>query len=219
MTRNGVRPAILALGAALTLGLVGRVAVHAGAELPHGASLAAVGRAVVSLGAPWLVVAWAVGALAGSRAAGALAGGASLGLGTLAWYSLTVAAVGPAAMPYAWSVAPAWVLVAVAAGALLGGAGAAWHTGGRVARAIAVALPTGALAGEALLLAGEWTGRAARAALTVELALAGVLLLAGVRRRAWWPLAFTLAALGALGFAAGEGAVRDTLRSAGWLGP
>jgi hypothetical protein len=219
MTRHALRPLALALAAALALGLLGRVALHPIAELPHGGSAAAVGRAVLSLGAPWLVVAWAVGALAGSRRAGAAAGGVALGLGTLGWYALSVATTDMAALSYARTVAPLWVLVAVAAGALLGLAGAAWHTGGRVARSVAVALPAGALAGEALLLSGEWTDRASRAALSVELALAGALLLAGVRRRARWPLALGVAAVAALASALGESAVRDALRTAGWMGP
>jgi hypothetical protein len=219
MTRHALRPALLALGAAVALGLVGRLAVHAGSDLPHGGSPAAVGRAVLALGAPWLVVAWGVGALAGSRLAGAVAGGGALGLGTLGWYGLSVAATDWNALPYARAVAPIWVLVAVAAGALLGLAGAAWHAGGHVARAIAVALPAGALAGEALLLSGEWTERASRAALNVELALAGALLLFGVRRRAWWPLAVSVAAVAAVVFALGEDAVRQALHGAGWMGP
>jgi hypothetical protein len=219
MTRHALRPVLLALGAAVALGLVGRVALHPIAGLPHGGALSAVGHAVVALGAPWLVVAWAVGAFAGSRPAGAAAGGAALGLGTLAWYALSAASTDWSALTYVRTVAPLWVLVAVAAGALLGLAGAAWTAGGRVVRAIAVALPAGALAGEALLLSGEWVGRGARAALNVELVLAGVLLLAGVRRRAWWPLALSLAVVAAVGFALGESTVRDALRGAGWMGP
>jgi uncharacterized protein DUF6518 len=214
MTRHGLRPVLLALGAAVALGLLGRVLVH-----PMGGPPAAFGRAVLSLGAPWLVVAWAVGALSGTRRACAVAGGAALGLGTLGWYALSIAATDWGALPYARSVAPVWVLVAVAAGALLGLAGGSWHAGGRVARALAVALPAGALAGEALLLSGVWTERAARAALNVELALAGALLLAGVRRRAWWPLALAVTAFAAVAFAVGEGEVRQTLRATGWMGP
>jgi hypothetical protein len=72
---------LLALGAALGLGVAGRVAVHAGARLPHGGDeLAALGRAAVALGGPWLAVAWAVGTLAGSPRRAALSGGAGLAL-------------------------------------------------------------------------------------------------------------------------------------------
>src|SRR3954452_2781795 len=77
MARYGLRPAVLALGAAVALGLAGRVAVH-GSD----GALAAAGHAALALGAPWLVVAWLVGAGVGSRAAGALAGAFCLGVGT-----------------------------------------------------------------------------------------------------------------------------------------
>ena len=163
------RLALLALGAALGLGLAGRVAVHAGGHLPHGDALAALGRAAVALGGPWLAVAWSIGALAGSRARGALGGGAALALGTAAWYLLTVAAGGRAAVAYAVPVAAAWAGVALGAGALFGLAGAAWRDGGPRVRAAAIAALAGALAGEALLLAGQWSGRAAAVVLAAEL--------------------------------------------------
>src|SRR4051794_36652989 len=80
---------VLAVAAALGLGVAGRIAVHAGAGLPHGAELAALGRAAVALGAPWLAVAWAVGTLAGSTGRAALSGGAGLALGTVGWDGLS----------------------------------------------------------------------------------------------------------------------------------
>ena len=212
------RLALLALGAALALGLAGRVAVHAGGHLPHGDALAALGRAAVALGGPWLAAAWSIGALAGSRKRGALGGGVALALGTAAWYLLTVATGGRAAVAYAVPVAAAWAAVALGAGALFGLAGAAWRDGGRRVRAAAIAAVAGALAGEALLLAGQWSGRAAALVLTTELSV-GLGLLAAARRRA--PLALTLAvfAVAALAFAGVEDGVRDTLRLAGWAGP
>jgi hypothetical protein len=219
------RPLLLAVSAAGTLGFAGRVAVHAGASLPHGAAIDAVGHTAVALGGPWLAVAWAVGAMAGSRAFGTLGGAAALVLGTGGWYLLTVVAAavgwdasGWAAASYAAPVAAAWGAVALGAGAVFGFAGAAWRDGDRIARAAAVALLAGALAGEALLLMQEWSGRAASAVLAAELAAAWALLLAG-RRRA--PLGLTLAlfALATLAVAETEGVVRDTLRLAGWAGP
>jgi hypothetical protein len=129
-----------------------------------------------------------------------------------------VAAGGRAAMDYAVPVAAAWAGVALAAGALFGFAGASWRAGSPRVRAAAVAMLAGALAGEALLLAGEWAGRAAAVVLTVELA-SGLGLLAAARRRT--PLLLTLAvfAVAALAFAGIEDGVRDTLRLAGWAGP
>src|SRR5215208_4393066 len=188
------RLAVLALAVALGLGVAGRVAIHAGGHLPHGEALAALGRAFVALGGPWLAAAWTIGALAGSRRRGALGAGAALALGTAAWYLLTVAAGGRAAMAYAVPVA----------------AGASWRDGEPRVRAAAVAMLAGALVGEALLLAGQWAGRAAAVVLAVELA-AGLGLLAAARRRT--PLLLTVAvfAIAAVAFAGLEDAVRDTL--------
>src|ERR671939_1818370 len=95
-----LRTAALALAAALFLGIAGRVLVHAGGRLPHGSDFVALGHAAVALGAPWLAVAWGIGAASRSRAWGAVGGGAALGLGTAAWYALTIAAGGRAAIFY-----------------------------------------------------------------------------------------------------------------------
>jgi uncharacterized membrane protein YbhN (UPF0104 family) len=179
--REAVRPpsvAVLALGAALALGLAGRIAVHAGAHLPHGAEIAALGRATVALGAPWLAVAWAVGTLAGSPRRATLSGGAGLALGTFAWYALSAAANGRPAGDYA-GIATAWAAVALGAGALFALAGTAYRSGGRRARTAALALVAGTLAGEALLLASEWSSRAGRVALAIELGAAAAVLGAG----------------------------------------
>src|SRR4051794_5290968 len=228
MTRSALRPALLALAAAVLLGLAGRVAIHAGSGLPHGDALAAAGRAMVALGAPWLVVAWAVGAVCERRWIGAAAGACALGAAVVAWYSLSVAAGGAASVYYAWPVAPAWAVVAAGAGGAGGVAGrglGAPRPGpapGRAARLAGAAwgprgaaLPAGALAGEALLLAGEWTGRAAQAVLALELGLALALVGWAARRR---PGVVLVAAGCAVAMAFGEHAVRDALRSAGWAG-
>jgi uncharacterized protein DUF6518 len=207
-----LRPLILALAAALGLGIAGRVAIHAGADFPR---VQALGRAAVALGAPWLATAWALGAVSGTRARGALAGALALALGTGAWYLLSVVANGhPAAyLP----TAAAWSAVALAAGGLFGLAGAAWREGGRVKNAIGVAALAGPLAGEAALLGAEWSGRAAQAVLAAEVAAAFVLLFAA-RRRAPLLLTVALFALGALVFAGAEDAIRDSVRLAGWAG-
>jgi hypothetical protein len=188
------------------------VAIHAGADFPRAQAL---GRAAVALGAPWLATAWALGAFSGTRARGALAGALALALGTTCWYLLSVVANGhaDAYLP----MAAAWGAVSLVAGGLFGLAGAAWREGGPVARAIGVAALAGPLAGEAVLLAGEWSGRAAQAVLTAEVAAAFVLLFAA-RRRAPLLLTMALFALGALVFAGAEDAVRDSVRLAGWAG-
>ena len=190
-TRTARAPsaAVLALVAAIGLGVAGRIAVHAGARVP-GRELvaAALGQAMVSLGAPWLAVAWAVGTLAGSPARAALTGGCGLALGTFAWYALSTVAGGPAE-DYA-RLAVVWAVVALVAGAVFGLGGAAYARGGRLART---------------------------AALAAELFAAGAVLALGFRRTA--PLlALLLAAIVAVGVAGLEDAVRDTLRMAGWRG-
>src|SRR4051812_13625419 len=210
------RPALLALAAALLLGLAGRVALVA---LPQAHGPSAVGAAIVALGAPWLAAAWVVGALSGSRRAAPLAGAAALGLGTGAWDALTLAAHGPAAGPHALPGGPAGAAGAGAAGAPFGAAGAAWRHGGPVARAAGAAALAGALAGEAVALAGHWAGRAADAVLMLELAAAGALLLLAARHRAALPLAVGLTIVAAIGVAVAEDTVRDALRLTGWAGP
>lgn len=216
-TDSDRRLVLLALGGALALGVAGRLAVRVGGDLPHGAALSALGRSFVALGAPWLGVAWALGSFSGSRARGAACGGAALCLGTLSWYLLTVVATGRMAAPYAVPLALAWGAVALPAGALFGLAGAAWRDGSVTERAFAVAALTGAFAGEALLLAHEWSGRAAKVALAGEVVVAIALLLAARRRT---PLRLTIALflLTAIAMAGAEHAVRDGLRLAGWAG-
>jgi Family of unknown function (DUF6518) len=216
MTRP--RLILLVAGVALALGVGGRVIVRAGVELPHVHAWLAVGDVAKALGAPWLAAAWGVGVLAGSRGRGALAGTAALALGTLAWYVLTLAAEGRGATDYVLPVAAAWAVAASVAGALFGLAGAAWRDGSEGVRALSVAALAGALAGEALLLAGEWSGRAARAVLAAEL-VAALLVLFAARRRA--PVALTLAlfAVVAVVLAGMEDGVREVVRQAGWAGP
>src|SRR5919201_1317194 len=150
-------------------------------------------------------------AFSGSRSAGAWAGGVALSLGTVSWYLLTVLTGGAAAAPYAVPLAFAWGLVALPAGALFGFAGAVWRDGNVVERAFAVAGLTGAFAGEALLLAREWSGRAANFALAAEVVVAAALLWAA-RRKTPLPPTVALFALAVVAMAGAEHAVRDGLR-------
>jgi hypothetical protein len=149
-----------------------------------------------------------------------MGGAAALVLGTGAWYLLTIAAAagGWAAVHYAVPVAAAWGAVALGAGALFGFAGAVWRDGNLVSRGASVALLGGALAGEALLLMQQWTGRAADLVLSLEFA-AGVAIVLLARRRIPLGIALGLLALVTVGFSHTEGAVRDALRLAGWGGP
>jgi hypothetical protein len=65
---------------------------------------------------------------------------------------------------------------------------------------------------------GEWTGRAAAAVLSAELAAAAVILVLA-RKRAPFLLTVALFAVATLGFAQAEATVRDALRLVGWGGP
>ena len=212
------RLVVMTLLAALVLGVGGRVLVRTGWQLPRGEDLAVAGAMAKALGAPWLAAAWGLGALAGSRVRGAAAGAAALVLGTLCWYLVSLALNGPAAAGYVIPVSFAWSLVAGAAGGAFGFIGALWRDGSPAARATSIALLAGALAGEAVLLAGEWTGRAARLVLMLELFAAATALMLS-RRRA--PIALTLALflVAAVTVAGVEDAARDTLREVGWRGP
>jgi hypothetical protein len=208
---------LLTLVAALALGVGGRVLVRVGWELPRGEDLATAGSTAKALGAPWLAAAWGLGALAGSRLRGALAGAAALVLGTLCWYFVTLAIHGPPAVGYVVPVSMGWSLVAGAAGAAFGLVGALWRDGDTVARAASIALLAGALAGEAVLLFGKWTGQAASLVLGVELLAATTALMLS-RRRAPIMLTLSLFIVAAVAMAGAEDAARDTVRLVGWRG-
>ncbi len=192
--------------------------VRVGWELPRGEDLALAGAQAKALGAPWLAASWGLGALAGSRRAGALAGAGALVLGTFAWYFVSLALSGPGIVSYVLPVSAAWSLAAGAAGAAFGLAGALWRDSNPTLRATSVALLAGALAGEAWLLAWEWTGRAARVVLTLEL-LAALTALLLARRRTPVLLTLALSLVAAVAIAGIEDAARDTARLVGWKGP
>jgi hypothetical protein len=191
------------------------------------------GRAT-ALGAPWLVAAFAVGALLRRPAPGALSGAVVLCGGTLSYYGVQLALAGRVRALEIGVIAVGWAAAAAFAGAVMGALGALWRTaacrdrhaaagtargvGPGTGAALLAAIPAAALAGEALLLAGEWRSRAALSVLTAELALAALLLPACARRRASLPAVALAAGALALAFAAGESEVRSAMRSVGWRG-
>jgi len=181
-------------------------------------------RWVVALGVPWLVTAFLAGAIVGDRWRGALAGALALVVGTFAYYALrvTLGGGGPLAaggeLLRGAPVVIGWCVASLGGGAAFGLAGAEWRRGGALATVAGSALVSGALIGEALLLAGEWAGRGARVVLAAEL-IAGVAL-AFVLARRWTLLvpALALTAFVAVGVAVTEDGVRDALRAVGWNG-
>jgi hypothetical protein len=174
------------------------------------------GRAT-ALGAPWLVAAFAAGALVRRPAPGALAGAVLLCGGTLSYYGVQLALGGHVRALAVGAIAVGWAAAAAVAGGVMGALGALWRDAARLP-ALLAAIPAAALAGEALLLAGEWRSRASLAVLTAELALAAALLPACAWRRASLPAAALAACALALGFAAGEAEVRSAMRAVGWRG-
>lgn len=222
-TPNAVLLAVIVLVAAALLGTAARLAGGSGL-LAHAGPLAEpagrLGPWVVALGAPWLAVAWGLGALARRPLPAATAGAIVLAGATGAWYALTVWTHGRAALSYAVPVWFGWTVAALAAGAAFGAAGALWRSPPTdAARALGVAVLSGALIGEAMLLQFLWDGRAARVVLTLEV-LAGVVAPALLLRRArdLLPLALVLTAVLAIAAAGAEYVVRETLRDVGWAG-
>jgi hypothetical protein len=173
-----------------------------------------------ALGAPWLLAGFALGALWRRPVAGALAGAVALSGATLVYYLVQLALVGHVRALDTGVIAIGWASAAAAAGAAMGALGSIWRTNAAspVVRTIAAAVPAAALAGEAILLAGEWRGRGAIALTAAELALAAALLPACAWRRASLAGSVLAASLLAVAFAMGEDEVREAMRTVGWRG-
>ena len=137
-------------------------------------------------------------------------------LGTLAWYLVSLALSGPGVVGYVLPVSAAWSLAA-AVGAAFGLAGALWRDGNPTFRATSIALLAGALAGEAWLLLGEWTGRAARLVLALRAPRCPFRPAARAPPHARRAHAGAVL-VAAVGIAGVEHAARDTIRMVGWNG-
>jgi hypothetical protein len=198
---------LIGIACGLAVGLGARVARHVPPE----------GYWWASLGAPWFVAAFAAGALARDRAQGALAGGLAIVAGTAGYYAVSLLDWGPRGHHYVAVMVVAWSFAGAGAGALFGWAGAVWRrkrsSGGGLP---AVALVSGALVGEALLLHRVWASPWAERVLGVEL-LAGlaIALVLSARHRI---AGLVLTGVAACSFAAAEQVARETLRAVGWVG-
>lgn len=214
-------------------------AVLVGAAAQLGDAAPGVSGWTTALGAPWLLAAFAAGALLARPVTGALGGAALLSGGTASYYAVQLALTGHVRALSVGTIALGWAAAAAVAGAVMGTLGALWRGAARRAHsratrqvqtagrpgprtvasgALLAAIPAAALAGEALLLAGEWRSRAALAVVAAELALAAILLPACAWRRAPLAGAAVAAAVLAVAFAAGEAEVRDAMRAVGWRG-
>jgi hypothetical protein len=194
----------LTIAAGVAVGSVGWIADH-GPVLVQWTSAIAAG---------WLIGAFAVGALAGTAARAAAAGASTIVVGVGTYYVLFHFVTGSVGLKYGVVVGVAWSTIGVAIGAVLGWAGDAWRR--RRAQALGVALLAGALAGEAILLMGEWHNRAARAVLACELVLGAALPYLLARPKLARTVALTCAV--AVAVIAAEESVRDAMRAAGWAG-
>jgi hypothetical protein len=225
------------LAAAVLVGVVGQLGDAAPGVPGH----------ATALGAPWLVAAFVIGALLRRPLPGALGGAVVLSGGTLSYYGVQLALTGHARALADGAIAVGWAAAGAVAGAAMGALGALWRDATRArgaaptvaatrasgalsagaatparrprrGAALLAAVPAAALAGEALLLAGEWRSRASLAVLSAELALAGLLLPACAWRRASLPAAALAAGALALGFALTEAELRSAMRAIGWRG-
>src|SRR5687768_643754 len=146
-----MRRVILAALAAVPLGgLLGLASQEADAVLPHG-------RWIAALGVPLLAVCWAAGTVARRPVAAAVAGAVSMTVATGTYYVLHFHHFGPSMRMV--PIIVGWSAASLASGAVFGLGGAAWRGPDVRARVAGVALLSGALAGEALLLAREWPER------------------------------------------------------------
>jgi Family of unknown function (DUF6518) len=208
--QRSVLVAVVVAAAAVAIGVIAQL----------GDAAPGVPTRATALGAPWLVMAFALGALCRRSIGGALAGAVALSGGTFVYYAVQLAITGHARAVATGVIALSWASAAVGAGAAMGAIGTVWRraTGPSYLRALAAASPAAALVGEAILLAGEWDGRAAVALPAAELVLAAALLPACARRRAPVVGAVLASAVLAVAFAAGESEVRDAMRTVGWAG-
>jgi hypothetical protein len=167
-----------------------------------------------AIAAGWVIGAFVVGALAGAAWKAAVAGAATIVVGVGTYYVLFHFVSGTLSLKYGMVVGFAWSTVGIGIGAVIGWAGDAWRR--RHARAIGAALLSGALAGEAILLLGQWENRAARVVLICELVLGAMLPYALAKDRLI--RAVPLSAAVAVAVVVIEEAVRTALRMTGWAG-
>jgi hypothetical protein len=203
--RHLARTLLVAVAAGLAFGAVMRITRHLSTPIPK----------IGSLGVPWLAVAFAVGAFERERRRAAVGAAIALISAVGAYYFSQWYLEGRATFGYAIRMGVLWSLCAAIAGAGFGMLGSAWRA--RVGSTIAVALISGAFAGEALLLLATWQSAAALAVLGCELVLGISLPFLLARRREIAP-ALALTVCVAVTLAVSEGIIRHAMHAAGWAG-
>ena len=199
---GGMRVLALGIVGGVLVGMSGWVADHGPPMIQWTSAIAAV----------WLLGAFSVGALAGGRMRATAGGALTIIVGVATYYVLFHFVSYTVTLRYGVIVGIGWATLGTAIGAVLGWAGHAWRRG----RAVGPAILGGALAGEAMLLLGEWENRTARAVLLCELVFGAVLPFALARRRLVPAVALTaVVAMVVLGV---ESENRDAMRAAGWRG-
>lgn len=171
-----------------------------------------------SLGVPWLAAAFVLGAFVAHPRTAARAGGAALVTAVVTYYAILLFVEHGTTPTYAAIVGTAWSLAGAAAGAAFGYAGASWRSRRPWPHATAIAVLSGALVGEALLLLTLWQVPVARRVLILELALGALLPLLMARGGRARALAIPLTAVVAAAVLVAEGIVREAARAAGWAG-
>jgi hypothetical protein len=169
------RPRALALaaGSGIALGAAARLGIHVGTAAGW----------LLRLGGPWLLVPFLIGALLRAPRRAAAAGAVAMIAAVTTYYVLKVGVEHHATRRYGTEMIALWGTIGALAGAAFGVLGAFTRTLRGGGRAISVALVSGALAGEALLMLH--TGQqphVAQEADAIELVAAAALPLLFVRR-------------------------------------
>lgn len=138
----GFQGAAAALGVGLALGVASRYWDRLDSQFAW----------VMNIGGPWLAFAFIFGAASRRTRAGAEGGAALLVIAVGVYYLLGPTFHAAHEVDAAVRLTILWGAIGAVGGAVMGWAGAAWRTGSSATRALAVALFSGALLGEGVLL-------------------------------------------------------------------
>jgi len=203
------RPRALALAAAsgIALGAAARLGIHLGTAAGW----------LLRLGVPWLLVPFLIGALLAAPRRAAVAGALAMLAAVATYYALKVGVEHRATRGYGIEMTALWGSIGLLAGAAFAALGAFARTLPGAGRAVAVALVSGALAGEGLLMlrTGPQLQVAHEAAL-IELVVAGVLPLLFVRQARPTIAAIVLSVALALVSVHAVSSIRTFAFHAGW---